>query len=136
MSAKLTAEEYELLVDQAPIMIWRANLDAKCDYFNGRWLEFTGKTMEHEVGDGWARGVHPDDLKYCFDHYMENFKARRVFEMEYRLRRHDGDYRWLVDRGAPFYSKDGGFMGYIGSCIDITDKKRPGRAEGGQRTRA
>ena len=98
-------------------------MDAKCDYFNGRWLEFTGRTLAQETGDGWAEGVHPDDFKGCVEYYLENFKARKIFEMEYRLKRSDGAYRWLFDRGAPFYSDGGEFLGFIGSCIDITDKK-------------
>lgn len=121
---KVSAEEYRLLVEQAPILIWRAGTDAKCNYFNERWLQFTGRTMEQESGDGWAEGVHPDDLKACVEYYLEHFKAKKTFEMEYRLRRHDGAYRWLFDRGVPFYSETGEFLGFIGSCIDITDKRK------------
>lgn len=120
---KLSPGEYQILVEQAPILIWRAGTDAKCNYFNNRWLEFTGRTMEQEAGDGWAEGVHPDDFKPCVDYYMENFNARKTFEMEYRLKRHDGNYRWLFDRGVPFYSDAGEFLGFIGSCIDITERK-------------
>jgi len=120
---KLSAGEYQILVEQAPILIWRAGTDAKCNYFNNRWLEFTGRTMEQEAGDGWAEGVHPDDFKACVDYYLEHFNARKTFEMEYRLKRHDGNYRWLFDRGVPFYSDAGEFLGFIGSCIDITEKK-------------
>ncbi|HBE88896.1 MAG TPA: hypothetical protein DDW67_07110 [Elusimicrobia bacterium] len=123
MSKKISPEEYRLLVEQAPILIWRAGTDAKCDYFNERWLSFTGRTMEQESGDGWAEGVHPDDFKRCVDYYLEHFKARKTFEMDYRLRRHDGAYRWLFDRGVPFYLPDGEFGGFIGSCIDITERK-------------
>lgn len=124
MEHKLTAEEYRLLVEQAPILIWRAGTDGKCDYFNERWLSFTGRTQEQEAGDGWAEGVHPDDLKPCIDYYLEHFNARKPFEMDYRLKRADGEYRWIFDRGVPFYSPAGEFLGFIGSCIDITDKKK------------
>lgn len=124
MEHKLTAEEYRLLVEQAPILIWRAGTDGKCDYFNERWLNFTGRTQEQEAGDGWAEGVHPDDLKSCVDYYLDHFKARKPFEMEYRLKRADGEYRWILDRGGPFYSPEGDFLGFIGSCIDIDEKKK------------
>lgn len=122
MKSKLTAGEYATLVEQSPILIWRAGTDAKCDYFNERWLQFTGRTLAQEMGDGWAEGVHPDDLERCVKYYLDHFKARKVFEMEYRLKRSDGAYRWLFDRGVPFYSEAGEFLGFIGSCIDITEK--------------
>jgi len=119
---KLSIQEYAALVEQSPILIWRADTSAKCDYFNHRWLEFTGRTMEQEQGDGWATGVHPEDLDRCVKYYLDHFHARKIFEMEYRLRRHDGVYRWLLDRGVPFYDEGGVFLGFIGSCVDITDR--------------
>ncbi|MBM2835017.1 MAG: hypothetical protein HW406_2178 [Candidatus Brocadiaceae bacterium] len=118
----LSFEEYRILVEQAPIMIWRSNTTTACDYFNERWLAFTGRTMEQEMGNGWAAGVHPDDLDKCLKIYLDTFQKREVFEMEYRLRRHDGRYRWIFDRGVPFKGPDGKFAGYIGSCIDVTEK--------------
>lgn len=119
---KLTREEYKLLVEQAPIMIWRSNLTMKCDYFNKVWLAFTGRTMAQEIGNGWAEGVHPDDFQKCLEIYTGNFAKRKIFEMEYRLRRFDGEYRWVFDRGVPFDDGKGNFKGYIGSCIDVTQK--------------
>lgn len=119
---RITPEEYMLLVEQAPIMIWRSDTTAKCDYFNERWLAFTGRTMQKELGDGWAEGVHPEDFDRCIKIYTESFQKRVPFEMEYRLRRKDGEYRWLFDRGVPFDDEKGRFAGYIGSCIDITDQ--------------
>jgi PAS domain S-box-containing protein len=110
-------------------MIWRANLDAKCDYFNRTWLAFTGRTIEHEMGDGWAEGVHPDDLGGCLRHYLDHFARREPFEMEYRLRRHDGVYRWIFDRGVPFVDDDGNFAGFIGSCVDVDERRRAQDAE-------
>jgi diguanylate cyclase (GGDEF)-like protein/PAS domain S-box-containing protein len=118
----LSFEEYKILVEQAPIMIWRSDTTTACDYFNERWLVFTGRAMEQEIGNGWAEGVHPDDFDRCLKIYVDAFQRREIFEMEYRLRRHDGQYRWIFDRGVPFKGPDGNFAGYIGSCIDVTEK--------------
>jgi PAS domain S-box-containing protein len=114
---------YLTLFESFPALIWRSGLDAKCNYFNKGWMEFTGRTLEDELGNGWATGVHPDDAEGCYNTYIEAFNARRSFEMEYRLRRSDGEYRWLNDVASPFYDPDGNFLGYIGSCYDITEKK-------------
>lgn len=119
----LSGTEYRTIVEQAPFMVWRAGSDAKCDYFNAVWLAFTGRPLAAELGDGWAEGVHPEDLERCVRTYREAFAARRPFEMEYRLRRADGDYRWLFDRGVPFSNAHGEFAGYIGSCVDVTDRR-------------
>ncbi|PKN62075.1 MAG: hypothetical protein CVU57_26245 [Deltaproteobacteria bacterium HGW-Deltaproteobacteria-15] len=115
-------EEYKTLVEQAPIMVWRSGANAECNYFNERWLAFTGRSMEQEYGNGWAEGVHPEDYQKCLKIYLGAFGKREIFEMEYRLRRHDGIYRWIFDRGVPFLNSQGGFAGYIGSCIDVTEK--------------
>jgi PAS domain S-box-containing protein len=123
MERELSREEYKLLVEKAPIMIWRANITMECDYFNEIWLAFTGRTMKQETGHGWAEGVHPEDFDECLKIYTDHFKRREIFEMEYRLRRSDGVYRWLFDRGVPFSDFKGNFQGYIGSCIDVTDRK-------------
>lgn len=120
--APLTYEEYRLLVEQAPILIWRANTTTACDYFNERWLAFTGRTLAQEVGNGWAEGVHPDDFDRCLEIYLAAFGKRETFEMVYRLKRHDGVFRHILDRGVPCFDSDGAFKGYIGSCIDITEK--------------
>jgi PAS domain S-box-containing protein len=136
MSAKpLSADEYRLLVEQSPILIWRANRETHCDYFNERWLAFTGRTLEQELGDGWAEGVHADDLPACLETYLQSFARRQVFEMIYRLRRHDGQWRWIFDRGAPFHDDEGQFAGYIGSCHDITERVEAERALLGARKR-
>jgi PAS domain S-box-containing protein len=118
---RLEPDEYAILVEQAPILIWRSDTTAACDYFNERWLEYTGRSIEQEVGHGWAQGVHPHDFDRCLAIYLGAFERREVFEMEYRLRRHDGLYRWLFDRGAPFY-RHGEFAGFIGSCADISER--------------
>jgi PAS domain S-box-containing protein len=121
-SVLLSFEEYRVLVEQAPIMIWRSNAATECDYFNERWLAFSGRTLEQEKGNGWAEGVHPEDFNRCLEIYLGAFRKREAFEMEYRLRRSDGTYRWIFDRGVPFNDADGQFAGYIGSCIDVTDR--------------
>src|SRR6188508_2481231 len=124
-----TAAEYRLLVQHSPVMIWRAALDARCDYFNETWLAFTGRTLEQEMGDGWAEGVHPDDLDRCVAYYLDHFRRREAFEMEYRLRRHDGVYRWIFDRGVPFTDDTGAFAGFIGSCVDVDERRRAQETE-------
>lgn len=116
-------ERFHVMADTAPVMVWRSGADALCDFFNKPWLEFTGRSMERELGNGWTDGVHPDDLERCLRIYGEAFDARRAFRMEYRLRRFDGEYRWVLDSGVPRFGPGGGFAGYIGSCIDITDRK-------------
>lgn len=123
-SRALSTAEYRALCAYSPVMIWRAGVDARCDYFNERWLAFTGRSLEQELGNGWAEGVHPDDLKQCLERYLDAFEKREEFEMEYRLRRYDGVYRWIVDRGTPWYAEDGSFTGYIGSCVDVDDRRR------------
>jgi PAS domain S-box-containing protein len=129
MSRGLTPSEYRLLIEHSPVMIWRAGLDANCDFFNDTWLAFTGRTLEQEMGDGWAEGVHPDDLERCVAFYLDHFRRREAFEMEYRLRRHDGEYRWIFDRGVPFTDDSGTFAGFIGSCVDVEDRRRAQQVE-------
>jgi PAS domain S-box-containing protein len=115
---------FQMMADTAPVLIWMTGTDALCNYFNKPWLEFTGRSMEQEVGTGWTEGVHPDDVQGCFDCFLPAFHARKPFRMEYRLRRADGEYRWVIESGIPRYTGNGEFAGYIGSNIDITDLKR------------
>src|SRR6266403_3306989 len=109
------------VADAAPILIWMAGVDKLCTFFNKPWLEFTGRSIEHELGNGWAEGVHPDDLQKCLEVYTEAFDARQPFVMQYRLRRNDGEYRWISDQGVARHDAQGGFAGYIGSCVDVTE---------------
>ena len=117
-------ERFRTLADATPVLIWASGTDRLCNYFNKQWLDFTGRTVEEEMGDGWSEGVHLDDLKGCVETYETACGAHRPFTMEYRLRRYDGEYRWVIDTGVPRFTQDGTFSGYIGSCIDITDRKR------------
>ncbi len=111
------------LTDTAPIMVWMSGIDKLCYYFNQSWLNFTGRSLEQELGHGWAEGVHPDDFDACLASYVTAFDARQPFEMDYRLKRHDGEYCWILDIGTPRLTPEGKFLGYLGSCIDITDRK-------------
>jgi PAS domain S-box-containing protein len=115
---------FQTMADTAPVLIWMTGTDGLCNYFNKPWLEFTGRTLEQELGIGWTEAVHPDDVQGCFDGFLPAFHARKPFRMEYRLRRADGEYRWVIESGIPRYTGAGEFAGYIGSNIDITELKR------------
>jgi PAS domain S-box-containing protein len=119
-----TETRFRNMADCAPVMLWMSGTDALCTFFNQTWLDFTGRTLAHELGVGWAAGVFYADFQRCMDTYLAAFNERRSFEMEYRLRRADGEWRWILDRGTPRWSPDGQFAGYIGSCVDITEHKR------------
>jgi len=117
-------QRYQTLTDASPVMIWMAGRDRLCYYFNKGWLDFVGRRIEQELGNGWAENVHPDDVNRCLQLYADNFDAHRPFEMEYRLRHHTGQYRWLFARGIPRYAADGTFEGYVGACLDIHERKQ------------
>ncbi len=116
-------ERFRSMADSAPVLMWVSDVDKACTFFNKPWLEFTGRTMDQELGNGWTESVHPDDMDQCWSTYSSAFDARRSFQMEYRLMRDDGQYRWLLDIGIPRFDLARVFSGYIGSCIDITDLK-------------
>lgn len=122
-SQRESEERFRLLANSAPVMIWMSGVDKLCTHFNQRWLDFTGRPLEAEVGNGWLGGVHPEDLTQCLDTYTKSFDQREPFQMEYRLRRHDGEYRWIVDSGTPQFDANGSFAGYLGSAIDVTERK-------------
>jgi PAS domain S-box-containing protein len=117
-------QRFRVITDASPIMVWMSGTDKLCYYFNKGWLDFTGRTLEQESGNGWAENVHPEDFDRCLQIYISNFDARRPFEMEYRMRHHSGQYRWILDRGVPRYAPDGTFEGYVGGCLDIHDQKQ------------
>ncbi len=110
-------------IDAAPVMIWSAGAGRLCTYFNRQWLDYRGRMLEDETGSGWTEGVHPDDLERCLEAYDVSFQQRRVFQVDYRLRRHDAAYRWVLEYGAPWFTAQGRFIGYVGSCVDIQDRK-------------
>jgi PAS domain S-box-containing protein len=113
------------LAHRAPVMIWMSGLDLGCFYFNRAWLNFRGRMLAQEYGNGWAEGVHPDDLERCVEHYTTCFKEQVPFVMSYRLQHFSGEYHWILDRGMPHYSTDGRFLGYFGGCAE-TETIAPG----------
>jgi PAS domain S-box-containing protein len=115
---------FRLVADSLPLLVRISGPDKRGTYFNKPWLDFTGRPLESEIGDGWADGVHPADLPHCLDTYGRAFDRREPFIMEYRLRRHDGEYRWVLDNAAPLFDADGSFAGYIGACFDVTEFRR------------
>lgn len=114
---------FRMMADTAPVMVWMAGPDTHITFINKRWLEFTGRTVQEEIGDNWFTGIHHDDLDRCRTSYLEAFKSEQPFFLEYRLRRHDGEYRWIMDTGVPLFDESGRFGGYIGTCMDLTERK-------------
>ena len=113
---------FRLLADAAPVMIWIAGPDSLCTYFNKTWLDFRGRSLEEEVGNGWAEGLHPDDRDLCLATYQKSFFARQSFRMEYRLQRADGEYRWMEGTGVPRFEEEA-FFGFMGSTADVTARR-------------
>lgn len=126
--AQVALEESEarfcLMVNSFPMLVWVSGSDGHSTFFNQAWLQFTGRTMAEELAHGWSKGVHPDDRQQYFNTYQTAFNDRQPFQLEYRLKRADGEYRWMLDYGAPRFRPDGSFAGFIGSCIDISDRKQ------------
>ncbi len=116
-------ERFRSMADSTPMLLWMSGCDGLYDFFNQSWLNFTGRTLEQEIGNGWTEGIHPEDLQDCLNTYLSAFNARQKLTMEYRLQRADGEYRWILDSGIPRFLPDGSFAGYIGSCIDITERQ-------------
>jgi PAS domain S-box-containing protein len=121
-------QRLRLITDASPVMVWMSGTDKLCNYFNKGWLDFVGRTLEQEWGNGWAENVHPDDFERCLQIYVSSFDARVPFQMEYRLRHHSGEYRWILDSAVPRYAADGTFEGYVGGCLDIHGQKEASQA--------
>jgi PAS domain S-box-containing protein len=117
-------QRFRHTADHAPMMVWMTGLDGGCNYFNRGWLEFTGHDLESQLGDRWAQCVHQEDVEECLSIYKSAFSAHQRFQTEYRLRRHDDEYRWVLDMGVPRFNSEGVFLGFIGSAIDITERKK------------
>ena len=117
-------QRFRHMADALPVLIWVSDVTKACAWFNQYWLNFTGRPMQELLGDGWVQDVHKDDLARCLHDYTTQFDARQSFVTEYRLRRHDGEYRWVEDSGIPWFAPSGEFVGYIGACVDFTDRKQ------------
>ena len=117
-------QRFKVITEAMPVMVWMSGTDKLCTYFNKSWLDFVGRTMEQERGNGWTENVHPDDFERCLQIYVSSFDARQPFEMHYRLRHHTGEFRWILDHGVPRYAADGTFEGYVGGCLDIHERKQ------------
>lgn len=120
-------QRFRVITEATPVMVWMSGTDKLCNYFNKSWLDFVGRTLEQEVGNGWAENVHPEDFQRCLQIYISSFEARQPFAMEYRLRHRSGQFRWILDNGVPRYSADGTFEGYVGGCLDIHEEKEARR---------
>jgi PAS domain S-box-containing protein len=114
---------FRTMADTAPVMIWMSDAEKRGTFFNKGWLDFTGRALAEELGEGWTQSVHPEDLGRCLTVCGRAFRERRPFTIDYRMRRGDGQYRWVLDNGVPRHDADGTFLGYIGSCIDITERR-------------
>ena len=117
-------DRFHHLVDTLPVMVWMSGTDALCTYFNRAWLEFRGRNMDEERGNGWTEGLHPDDRDLCVETYLKAFSARQPFRMQYRLERANGGYTWVEDTGHPRFDESGEFAGYVGAAVDVSERKR------------
>ena len=121
---RTSEERFRRLADAAPVLIWMSGDNAMYTFFNRSWLDFRGRTIQEEIGNGWAEGLHPDDRDMCLATYLKAFAARQAFRVQYRIQKSDGEYCWLEDNGAPQFEEDGEFTGYIGAAYDISDRRR------------
>ena len=122
-SAQESEQRFRLVANSAPVMIWMTGADKSCTYVNQPWLKFTGRSFKSQLGNGWTEVIHAEDIQGCLHTYEQSFHRREPFTMQYRVQRYNGDYRWILDTGVPMFNSDGLFVGYIGSAIDITERK-------------
>jgi PAS domain S-box-containing protein len=123
LALRESESRFRRMADSIPIAVWMSETDGRCSYVNQQWMDMTGRTFEQEAGIGWLDNVHPEDQGDSMDTYMRAFNARQRFSVECRVRRHDGEFRWLLASGTPRYGSDGGFLGFIGGCVDITERR-------------
>jgi PAS domain S-box-containing protein len=121
--ARESEGKFLVMANSAPVIMWASGLDKSCTFCNKAWLDFTGRPLDEQVGYGWAECIHPEDRARCIKTVSEAFDGRRPFTQEYRVRRHDGQYRWVSDHGVPRYDTQQNFLGFMGSCVDVTEKK-------------
>jgi PAS domain S-box-containing protein len=119
-----TEQRFQDLLDTAPVMVWMSGTDAMCNYFSRAWLEYRGRTMREELGNGWAEGLHPDDRDLCLETYLKAFTARHSFRLEFRLQRGNGEFHWVEFRGAPRADEHNRFGGFLGTAADISGRRR------------
>ena len=121
--ARESEGKFLVMANSTPVIMWATGLEQACTFCNQAWLDFTGRPLEEQLGTGWAESIHPEDRARCIKTSSEAFKARQPFTHEFRVRRHDGQYRWVSDHGVPRYDAQQNFLGYIGSCVDVTERK-------------
>ncbi|MGD1702344.1 PAS domain-containing protein [Dapis sp. BLCC M229] len=124
LALRESEQRFRMMADSAPVLIWMSGNDSLFSYLNQTWLNFTGRSLQQEIGNGWQQGIHPEDVEHYLETYQANFHTHQPFTIEYRLRRADGKYSWVFDTGVPRFNLNNSFTGYIGSCIDISDRKQ------------
>ncbi len=121
---QMSESRFHRLMETVPVMMWMSGPDGLCTFFNHAWLDFRGRTLEAECGNGWADGLHPDDRNTVLEKYLESFSSRQPFRLQYRVLRGSGDYGWIENSAVPLAEDDGAFSGFLGAAVDITDRKR------------
>jgi PAS domain S-box-containing protein len=120
---KVSGEQrFRELLDASPVMVWMSGTDAMYTFFNRSWLEFRGRTLQEELGNGWAEGIHPDDRDFCLETYLKAFTARSPFRVQYRVQRADGEWAWIENAGSPLI-EDTVFVGFMGTAMDVSERR-------------